>query len=147
MSTCRYELIGRNPRWQRTLRHRGLRKLALNSGTTQRSAKNGRKRPKTLLIAAITTTAESRAPVALRGDLLATRCRSVAIERRHKFPRLAVAERVLVISSAAPCTPKDVTSAPYLFDRVSYSGWGVKQLIPLLLPRFPVRVGKDSRLA
>ena len=33
-------LIGRSPRQQRTLRHRGLRKLALNSGTTRRSAKN-----------------------------------------------------------------------------------------------------------
>ena len=33
-------LIGRSPRHQRTLRHRGLRKLALNSGTTRRSAKN-----------------------------------------------------------------------------------------------------------
>ena len=33
-------LIGRSPRRQRTLRHRGLRKLALNSGTTRRSAKN-----------------------------------------------------------------------------------------------------------
>ena len=32
-------LIGRSPRRQRTLRHRGLRKLALNSGTTRKSAK------------------------------------------------------------------------------------------------------------
>ena len=30
-----------SPRQRRTLRHRGLRKLALNSGTTQSSAKNG----------------------------------------------------------------------------------------------------------
>ena len=35
------------PRWRRTLHHRGLRKLALNSGTTRRSAKNGQKGPKT----------------------------------------------------------------------------------------------------
>ena len=35
-------LIGRSPRQQRTLRHRGLRKMALNSGTTRRSAKNAR---------------------------------------------------------------------------------------------------------
>ena len=33
-------LIGRSPRQPRNLRHRGLRKLALNSGTTRRSAKN-----------------------------------------------------------------------------------------------------------
>ena len=40
---CRQVLsmkLCRSPRWQRTLRHRGLRKLALNSGTTWRSAKN-----------------------------------------------------------------------------------------------------------
>ena len=32
-----------SPRWRRTLRHRGLQKLALNSGTTRRSAKNASK--------------------------------------------------------------------------------------------------------
>ena len=37
----------RNPRWQRTLRHRGLRKMALNSGRTRRSAKKGQKGRKT----------------------------------------------------------------------------------------------------
>ena len=36
-----------SPRWQRTLRHRGLQKLELNSGTTWRSAKNASKPPKT----------------------------------------------------------------------------------------------------
>ena len=36
MSTTCYELIGRSLRQQRTLRHRGLEKLALNSGTTRR---------------------------------------------------------------------------------------------------------------
>ena len=35
----------RSPRRRRTLHRRGLRKLALNSGTTRRSAKNGAKRP------------------------------------------------------------------------------------------------------
>ena len=33
-------------RQRRTLRRRGLRKLTLNSGSTRRSAKNGRERPK-----------------------------------------------------------------------------------------------------
>ena len=40
MSTTCHEAIGRSPRQQRTLHRRGLRKLALNSGTTRRSAKN-----------------------------------------------------------------------------------------------------------
>ena len=41
--TRRYGLIGRSPRRRRTLRRRGLRKLALNSGTSRRSAKNAEK--------------------------------------------------------------------------------------------------------
>ena len=36
-----------SPRWQRTLRDRGLQKLELNSGTTRRSATNASKPPKT----------------------------------------------------------------------------------------------------
>ena len=41
-------LIGMgSPRWQRTLRHRGVEKLALNSSTTRRSAKNASEPPKT----------------------------------------------------------------------------------------------------
>ena len=41
-------LIGMgSPQWQRTLRHRGLQKLALNSGTARRSAKNASEPPKT----------------------------------------------------------------------------------------------------
>ena len=36
-----------SPRWRRTLRHQGLQKLGLNSGTTRRSAKNASKPPKT----------------------------------------------------------------------------------------------------
>ena len=49
MSTHRCYLIGKgSPRQRRTLRHRGLRKLALNSGTIRRSAKNVEKPPKTL---------------------------------------------------------------------------------------------------
>ena len=36
-----------SPRWQRTLHHRRLRKLALNSGTTRKSAKNASKPQKT----------------------------------------------------------------------------------------------------
>ena len=40
-------LIGMgSPRWQRTLQHRGLQKLALNSGTTRRSVKNASVPPK-----------------------------------------------------------------------------------------------------
>ena len=35
-----------SPRWRRTLHHRGLQKLALNSGTTRRSTKKWPKRPK-----------------------------------------------------------------------------------------------------
>ena len=47
MSTHRCCLIGKgSPRQRRTLRRRGLRKLALNSGTTRRSAKNAEKRKK-----------------------------------------------------------------------------------------------------
>ena len=47
---CRQDLrmkLCRSPRWQRTLRHRGLRKMALNSGRTRRSAKKGQKGRKT----------------------------------------------------------------------------------------------------
>ena len=43
LSTRRYGLIGMRPRRRRTLRRRGLRKLALNSGTTRRSAKTAEK--------------------------------------------------------------------------------------------------------
>ena len=47
-------LFKKSPRRQRTLRRRRLRKLALNSGTTRRSAKNGLKSPINPFIAAIT---------------------------------------------------------------------------------------------
>ena len=50
-----------SPRRRRTLHRRGLEKLALNSGITGRSAKNGAKCAKKPLIAVITRTPGSRA--------------------------------------------------------------------------------------
>ena len=65
LSTQRYGLMGMSPRWQRTLRHRGLRKLALNSGTTRRSAKNAEK-PRKNLHRRHNRSAESRVSPLLR---------------------------------------------------------------------------------
>ena len=60
---CRQVLsmkLCRSSRWQRTLRHRGLRKLALNSRQPGGARKMAYKVRKTPIIAAKTTTAESR---------------------------------------------------------------------------------------
>ena len=55
-----------SPRWRRTLHHRGLRKLALNSrqpGGARKMLKNRQKKPS--FIAAITAIAESCVPVSV----------------------------------------------------------------------------------
>ena len=55
-------IVQGSPRQRRTLHRRGLEKLALNSGTNRRSAKNDAKSAKKSFTAAITSTAASRVP-------------------------------------------------------------------------------------
>ena len=62
MSTKSWLVVQGSPRQRRTLRHRGLQKLALNSGTNRKSAKNAEKKRYKIVTTAITTTEKSRVP-------------------------------------------------------------------------------------